>query len=45
VSKGTNFRIIDGLEIHVLGVAFSPDGERLVTSGWNQTVNVWDIAE
>jgi WD40 repeat protein len=33
-----------GLLVPVTGVAYSPDGKRLATSGWDSTVKVWDPA-
>lgn len=29
---------------HVRSVAFSPDGQRIVTGSWDQTANVWQAA-
>ncbi|MDC3953880.1 CHAT domain-containing protein [Polyangium jinanense] len=35
---------LDGHEADVTTVAFSPDGERLVTGSWDETARIWDLA-
>ncbi len=36
--------LLTGHRDTVQSVAFSPDGERIVTASWDKTARVWDVA-
>ena len=37
-------KTLRGHTLQVSSVAFSPDGQRIVTSSWDRTAKVWDVA-
>src|SRR5581483_4344397 len=37
------YRVLPGHSRQVLDVCFHPDGERLVSAGWDGTTRVWDV--
>ena len=41
---GKDLMIFKGHTDIVTGVAFSPDGKYLLTSSWDGTVRLWDVA-
>jgi WD40 repeat protein/tRNA A-37 threonylcarbamoyl transferase component Bud32/tetratricopeptide (TPR) repeat protein len=43
VASGQQVRTLSGHTQNVYGVAFSPDGERLVSASTDQTARVWDV--
>ncbi|MDI3286910.1 CHAT domain-containing protein [Polyangium sp. 15x6] len=44
VASYTELADLDGHEADVTTVAFSPDGERLLTASWDETARIWDLA-
>ena len=43
LTRGTQKFICSGHTDVVVGIVFSPDGKRLVSSGWDNTVREWDV--
>src|SRR5262249_40586999 len=39
----TEVRTLNGHHDHLTGLAFSPDGARLASTGWDRTVRVWEV--
>src|SRR5262249_45360473 len=37
-------RVLRGHDSYVYAVAFTPDGSRIISGSWDQTVRVWDAA-
>jgi WD40 repeat protein len=40
---GAKVRDLPGHEKWVYGLAFTPDGTRLATGGWDTTIRIWDV--
>jgi WD40 repeat protein len=43
VASGKEIHHFQGHTHYVFSVAFSPDGERLASGSWDQTVRLWDV--
>jgi eukaryotic-like serine/threonine-protein kinase len=44
LATGTRHRTIEGQSRQIHGVAFNPNGDRIVSGGGDQTVHFWDFA-
>ena len=44
VETGEIIRRLEGHENGVVNLAISPDGRRLVSASWDETIGVWDLA-
>ena len=43
-ASGAELLVLRGHEGSVTAAAFSPDGARIVSGSWDETVRVWDAA-
>ena len=41
--SGEELRVFEGHENAVTSVAFSPDGERVVSGSWDDTLRLWQV--
>jgi WD40 repeat protein len=44
MATGLETLTLSGLGLPEVAIAFSPDGQRLATAGWNRLVTVWDAS-
>ena len=44
-TKDNQTRILHGHTDGVASVAYSPDGQRIVSTSWDRSVNVWDVVK
>jgi len=43
IDSGETVQTFQGHEGHIISVAFSPDGKKLVTSSYDKTARIWDV--